>query len=210
VPICTFCPCGSLIYCVVHVEDAKSSYFRSPIVWIVCWICTYQRWKSSLTKHPKWYNSDIRHHLNCIRVLRKRCISRPTIHNSSKLQLSETQFQHKMLAAKANFEAELILNSSPNNISRVYKCINSITRHDTIPQNVSLDSQMAISDIEKANLFNTFFYSVFTRVHSTYLVYPYLLQQFATSQYPSLMSKRHWLHWIQLRQWELMELVQKY
>ena len=155
-PICTFCPCGSLIYCVVHVEDAKSSYFRSPIVWIVCWICTYQRWKSSLTKHPKWYNSDIRHHLNCIRVLRKRCISRPTIHNSSKLQLSETQFQHKMLAAKANFEAELILNSSPNNISRVYKCINSITRHDTIPQNVNLDSQRATSDIEKANLFNTY------------------------------------------------------
>jgi len=33
---------------------------------------------------------------------------------------SETQLQHKMLAAKANFEAELILNSSSNNISRVY------------------------------------------------------------------------------------------
>jgi len=30
-------------------------------------------------KHPKWYNSDIRHHLNCIRTLRKRCISCPTI-----------------------------------------------------------------------------------------------------------------------------------
>ena len=29
------------------------------------------------------------------------------------------------------------------------------------------------------------------RVHSTYLIYPYLLQQFATSQYPSLMSKMH-------------------
>ena len=46
----------------------------------------------------------------------------------------------------------------------VYKCINSITRHDAIPQNVILDSQMATSDIEKAiNLFNTFFYSVFTQ-----------------------------------------------
>jgi len=45
----------------------------------------------------------------------------------------------------------------------VYKCINSITRHDAVPQNVSLDSQGATSDIEKANLFNTFFYSVFTQ-----------------------------------------------
>ena len=104
-------------------------------------------------KHPKWYNSDIRHHLNCIHTLRKRCISHPTIHNSSKLQLSETQIQHQMLAAKDNFEAELILNSSPNNISRVYKYINSITRHDAVPQNVSLDSQMATSDTEKTNLF---------------------------------------------------------
>jgi len=94
------------------------------------WICTYQRWKSSLTKHPKWYNSDIRHHLNCICVLRKRCISRPTIHNSSKLQLSETQFLHKMLAAKANSEAELILYSPKLIISQ--GCINSITRHDAI------------------------------------------------------------------------------
>ena len=45
----------------------------------------------------------------------------------------------------------------------MYKCINSITRHDAVPQNVSLDSQRATSDIEKANLFNTFFYSVFTQ-----------------------------------------------
>jgi len=78
---------------------------------------------------------------------------------------SETQLQHKMLAAKANFEEELILNSSSNNISRVYKCINSITRHDTIPQNVTMDSQMATSDIEKANLFST---QSLHRVHSTY------------------------------------------
>jgi len=73
-----------------------------------------------------------------------------------------------MLAAKANFEAELIL---PNNISRVYKCINSITRHDTIQQNLSLDSQMATSVIS-----------------SLLSLYTATLQQFATSQYPSLMS----------------------
>jgi len=34
-------------------------------------------------KHPKWYNSDIRHHLNCIRTLRKRCISCPTINTTT-------------------------------------------------------------------------------------------------------------------------------
>ena len=116
-------------------------------------------------KHPKWYNSDIRHHLNWIHTLRKRCISHPTIHNSAKLQLSETQIQHQMLAAKANFEAELILNCSSNNISRVYKCINSITRHDTIPQNVTLDSKWPPLILKKANLFST---QSLHRVHSTY------------------------------------------
>ena len=121
-------------------------------------------------KHPKWYNSDVRHHLNCIRTLRRRCFLHPTIHNSSKLQMSETQLQHKMLAAKASFEADLIQESSPKNISRVYRYINSITRHDTIPPTVSLDSHIATSDIEKANLFNTFFHSVFT--HSSYNLPP--------------------------------------
>ena len=120
-------------------------------------------------------------------MLRKTCTLRPTIHNSAKLQLFETQLQHKMLAAKANFEAELILNSSPNNISRVYKCINSITRHDAIPQNVSLDSQMATSDIEKANLITSIHSSTQSlhRVHSTYIllkVYPYLLQKFTIAE----------------------------
>ena len=88
----------------------------------------------------------------------------------SKLQSSETQLQHKMLAAKASFEADLIQQSSPKNISRVYRYISSITRHDTIPPIVSLGSHIATSDIEKANLFNTFFHSVFT--HSSYNLPP--------------------------------------
>ena len=78
-------------------------------------------------KHPKWYNSDVRHHLNCTRTLRKRCLLHPTIHNSSKLQSSETQLQHKMLAAKASFEADLIQESSPRNISRVYQRVGRLS-----------------------------------------------------------------------------------
>ena len=77
-----------------------------------------------------------------------------------------------MLAAKANFEAELIL---LNNISRVYKYINSITRQDAIPQNVNLDSQMATSGTEKANLFNhTFFWLLFAQRVEVTSDYTYL------------------------------------
>ena len=53
--------------------------------------------------------------------------------------------------------------SSPKNISRVYRYISSIARHDTILPTVTLNSRIATSDIEKANLFNTFFHSVFTQ-----------------------------------------------
>ena len=51
--------------------------------------------------------------MNCIRTLRKDASHAL----QSKLKLSETQLQHKVLAAKANFEADFIL---PNDISRAF------------------------------------------------------------------------------------------
>ena len=73
-------------------------------------------------------------------------------YNSLKLNFSIKCWQPRLILKQSSF-FQMISQG----------CINSITIHDTIPQNVSLDSQMATSDIEKANLFNTFFYSVFTQ-----------------------------------------------
>ena len=114
-------------------------------------------------KQPKWYNSDIRHHLNCIRTLRRKCSSHPTSFNFSKLQALEIQLQDKMSAAKSSYESSLIQNLSKGSDSRVYKYISSITKQDAIPRTVCFDSSVATSDCEKVNLFNKFFHSVFTQ-----------------------------------------------
>ena len=71
-------------------------------------------------RHPKWYNADIRHHLNCLRILRKKSRLHPTHHNLSKSHISETQLQDKMVVAKSAFEARLIDRSSKENTSSVY------------------------------------------------------------------------------------------
>jgi len=55
--------------------------------------------------YPKWYNSDIRHHLYCIHTLRKSASHALQFATSQNLKLSETQLQHKMLATKANIIA---------------------------------------------------------------------------------------------------------
>ena len=70
--------------------------------------------------YPRWYNADIRHHLNCLRILRKKSRLHPTHHNLSKSQISETQLQDKMVVAKSAFEARLIDRSSKENTSSVY------------------------------------------------------------------------------------------
>ena len=64
-----------------------------------------------------------------------------------------------MLSAKLNFEKKL---SSQNN-SKIYKYIQSLTSTLSLPSTISFDSLSASSDTEKANLFNYFFYSVFTQ-----------------------------------------------
>ena len=52
-------------------------------------------------KQPKWYNSDIHHHLNCICTLSRKSSTRPIRYNLSKLQASEILLQDKMTAAES-------------------------------------------------------------------------------------------------------------
>ena len=48
--------------------------------------------KVKLRSHqfPKWFTPDIRHRLNCLRTLRRKCRTHPTAHNLSKLLLLES------------------------------------------------------------------------------------------------------------------------
>ena len=55
---------------------------------------------------------------------------------------------------------------STSNNTRIYKYFKSITTDSSIPLTVDLDSVHATADPDKASIFNTHFYSIFT--HSSF------------------------------------------
>ena len=54
--------------------------------------------------HLCWFTSDITHHLNCVRILRRKAKAHPTEHNTSKLKSSELCLKEKALLAKTQYE----------------------------------------------------------------------------------------------------------
>ena len=112
---------------------------------------------------PKWFTSDIRHHLKCLRSLRKRFKSRPTQHVSLKIRDYEDLLQLKMAHAKAFFEKKLIDTLESGQSSAIFSYIRSSTAFNSLPQVMSLDNFVSESDDEKARLFNKYFQSVFTK-----------------------------------------------
>ena len=57
---------------------------------------------------PKWFNSEIRHHLKYLRSMRKKYKSHPTLHRREKIQYSENCLQNKIEQAKVAYETKLI------------------------------------------------------------------------------------------------------
>ena len=121
--------------------------------------------KTCLRRHqePKWFNSDIRHHRNCFRSLKKKLKSCPTPHRLRQFELSESSLIAKVAEAKAQYETNLINSFSGNNSSAIYRYIHAITSQNTIPPAITFDDNCATSDFHKACLFNKYFYSIFTR-----------------------------------------------
>ena len=113
--------------------------------------------------YPKWFNSDIRHCQNCLHTLKRKYRSHPTPHVLSKIKVRESDLQSKLISAKTSFEANLIHNFSQKNNSKVFKYIRHVRGHGSLPPTIILDSSSATSDYDKANLFNTYFHSVFTK-----------------------------------------------
>ena len=112
--------------------------------------------------NPVWFTPTIRHHLHIIHSLRKTCRKRPTPSNNSKLASAESRLQTLMTQAKSDFENHLITSFAHNNSNKIYSYIRSLSRHSSFPPVMYLDSTSASVDLEKAELFNQFFHSVFS------------------------------------------------
>lgn len=120
--------------------------------------------KIKATQDPKWFNSEIRHEINRVRTIRRVSRKSPTPTNSIKLERAELYLQEKMTAAKSDYETNLVHNFAFNNSCKIYNYIKSFSKQDSLPQIMFREphSTRASSDIEKANLFNEYFHSVFT------------------------------------------------
>ena len=114
-------------------------------------------------QEPKWFNSDIRHHRNCLKSLKKKHKSCPSPHRLHQVNLSESSLIAKIAEAKAQYETNLIKSFNNNNSSDIYRYIRTITNQNAIPSAVTFEDKCAISDFHKACLFNKYFHSIFTR-----------------------------------------------
>ena len=118
--------------------------------------------------YPKWFDSELRHLLNCLHTLKRKYHCHPTPHTLSKLRALESDLQLiKLIDAKTSFETKLIQGASPKDNSKILKYIRYVSRQKSLPP-TSFESLTAASDATKLNLFNTYFHSVFTK--SSYIL----------------------------------------
>ena len=116
--------------------------------------------------HPKWFNSEIRHTINCLRTLRKRYTSSPTPKILSKIHSPQSCLRDLMSSAKLHYERNLSMQGSAN----IFKYLSRITSTRTVLPAVSFGFSTGSTDYEKVTLFNSFFHSVFTQ--SSYSIPP--------------------------------------
>ena len=64
--------------------------------------------------HPKWFDSSVRHQLNCTRTLRKKYRTRPSNINLLKLLFGERELQSLILTAKEIYMTKITSEFSRN------------------------------------------------------------------------------------------------
>ena len=120
-------------------------------------------WRNSPHNAPKWFNSNVRHNLNCIHSLRRKYKNNPNILRKQKLEHSELLLQSIMSSAKSTFEETLIKDCAYSNSNKLFDYIRSLTNSSSIPHTVYFENQSAATDKDKASMFNSYFHSVMTR-----------------------------------------------
>ena len=110
---------------------------------------------------PKWFTPDIRHHLNYLRTLRRKCRTHPTAHNMSKLLLWRVTLMPILVLRNQDMKLISLLTSLTLIAIKILNT-SGVSGHSSISPSVKLCSAFATSNLDKASLFNKYFYSIFT------------------------------------------------
>ena len=118
--------------------------------------------KQNAAYHPKYFTPSIRHQVNCVRSLKKKYYKSPTNANLTRLNNIEKLLANQISSAKSEYESKLINDFAFNNQPKIYKYIRNIKKSTSIPNTVHFGEASTTEDVNKAILFNKFFYSVFS------------------------------------------------
>ena len=113
---------------------------------------------------PKWFNTEVRHRLNCIHTLRRRCKKHPSPTITAKLAEEETKLLHLMEKTKSDYESKIIASRKP---AKLYSYLRHLSSSGSFPSQIytSPESSPTTSPLETAETFNNYFHSIFSSCH---------------------------------------------
>ena len=111
---------------------------------------------------PFWFTPQLRHSIKCLRTLQHKFNKNPSPNNHLQLTSAQQSFHAANIAAKSSYEQSLIHNFVTSKDSKIFRFIKNFTKSNILPPQVHADSTSADTDASKAELFNQYFYSVFT------------------------------------------------
>ena len=115
----------------------------------------------STMNYIPWLRGPLNHQLKSLRTLRRRFKANPSPNLEQKLLKAEEAFATNYKNAKHVYERQLVTDSLPH-LAGVFKYMRRMTKVDGLPLTMSFKSQKASTSLGKADLFNAYFYSVFT------------------------------------------------
>jgi len=89
-------------------------------------------------------------------------VKSPTSLNLAKKARLELEFKSQLELQKATFESHLIDKMSNGNVLSVFHYLRNLKEGCSVPSTVNLNGVSALSNSDKATLFNKFFHSVYT------------------------------------------------
>ena len=110
---------------------------------------------------PKWFNSKIKHNLNCVHTLRRLAKKKPSTTKLIKLKEAEDKLQQLMYSTKQEYELSLI---SAGNTKKLYSYLRHLSSNATIPSCIfdPKSTTPILTPKDTAEAFNAFFHSTFT------------------------------------------------
>ena len=121
------------------------------------------------TNQPRWFNSIIRHKIKCLRTMKRQLGRHPTEGGKLKVANLQCELQRMIAEAKSDYESRLALNYAHTNNNKIFEYISNIKGREHFPTKISYNDDHAFTDPDKAQLFNKYFYSVFTTSSSIYI-----------------------------------------